>query len=181
MSISTPSLPRARSVCGALVLLGALLLTGGNVLAQSAAQPQAKPPAKSQAPQNKLSEADEKALRSYVLVPETVNHVLDLAADARQQKIKSNASKDAHSIDAWAKGLESDPKAKPLLAKHQISARDYVMTMIATMRAIYAVEANAKTPEEAGTNAANVTYAKANKDRIMASLTGKPAKAEGVK
>lgn len=181
MSMFIPSLSPARSAYGVLVLLGALLLSSGNAVAQSAAQPQSQPPATSQAPQNKLSETDENALRSYVLVPETVNHVLDLAADARKQKISAKSSKDAHSIDAWAKGLESDAKGKALLVKHQISARDYVMTMIATMRAIYAVEANVKTPEEVGTNAANVTYVKANKDRIMTGLTGKPAKAEGGK
>jgi hypothetical protein len=122
--------------------------------------------------------ADETSLRTYTLRPETVDRALALVQDARRQKIQGNTGKDAKSLDDMAKHLSADPAAKALLDKHQISARDHLMTMMALVRARYAVESNAKTPDEAGTNAANVAYFKTHRDRINAAMRVAPEKAD---
>ncbi|MBP7453174.1 MAG: hypothetical protein KA914_10320 [Ottowia sp.] len=170
MSISTQTPPRALALSRKnwlqaamfLMVLCALWLASGVAMAQEA----------------KLSDADETALRTYVLRPEIVDRSLQLAQDARRQQIKGSAGKGTKTLDGFASGLSSDPKAKALLDKHQLSARDYVMTMIALMRAGFASEANPKTPEEAGTNAANIAYVKANKERIATAMRGGSDKAE---
>lgn len=123
------------------------------------------------------SNADEIALRAYALRTETVDRAMALAQDARRQKIQGSAAKDAKSLDDLAKGLSADPKAKALLEKHQISARDYLMTMIALMRAGYAAETKSTAPEDLGTNAANIEYVKANKERIATAMRGGADKA----
>ena len=88
----------------------------------------------------------------------------------------------AKTLDDIANGLNADPKAKSVLEKNQITARDYIMTMIALNRAGAAVQANAKSPADAGTNAANMAYVKANKGRIGAAMTaGRDAKADAAK
>lgn len=181
MPIAIQTLPNARALSrqlwltAATVLLaaGALWLTSGSAQAQPA-KPDAQPKAQAQAQGSgsKLSAADETALRSYTLTPETVDRALAVAQDARRDKVSGNTGKDAKSLDGWAAGLSAEPKAKALLDKHQIPARDYVMTMIALMRANYAVSADVKKPEEVGTNAANIAYFKAHKDHVMNGLRG---------
>ena len=169
MLSSTSTLPRVRAplpmtwmkAAAVLLMLCALWLASGPAHAQI----------------GKLSEADETALRTYTLRPETVDRALKVAQDARRQKISSSAGKDAKTLDGFARGLSADPKAKALLEKHQINARDYVMTMIAVMRAGFASEANPKTPEDAGTNAGNIAYVNANKARIAEALRGDQAQA----
>ncbi len=142
-----------------LLVLCALWLAGsGNVLAQ-----QENP--------NKMSDADEKALRTYTLQSSMVDRALAVVQDARREQIKGDA-KGAKSLDGIARSLSDNPKAKALLDKHQIGPRDYVMTMLAVMRAGAASETNPKTPEDAGTNAANIAFIKANNDRIVAAMRG---------
>lgn len=176
MSTSLQTLPRNLSrplwlTAATSVLVGAALwLSSGVAMAQKTEAP-AKAEAPAQKGGTKLSAADETALRTYTLTNETVDRALALVKDAREQKI-SGIGKGATTLDGWASGLNSEPKAKALLDKHQISARDYVMSMIAIMRAGVAAEMKPKTPEEAGTNAANIAYMTANKDRIQAALMG---------
>ena len=170
MSISTQTPPRALALSRKnwlqaamfLMVLCALWLASGLAMAQ----------------QSQLPAADEAALRAYPLRIELVERALKLGNEARRDQVKGISGKDASSLDGIASGLSSDPKAKALLDKHQLSARDYVMTMIALMRAGFASEANPKTPEEAGTNAANIAYVKANKERIATAMRGGSDKAE---
>ena len=179
MSTSLQTLPRTVTrplwlTAAASALIGATLwLSSGAAMAQQKAEAPAAP-AKAEAPAQKggtkLSAADETALRTYTLSNETVDRALALVKDAREQKVSGSIGKGATTLDGWASGLNSEPKAKALLDKHQISARDYVMTMIAIMRAGVAAEMKPKTPEEAGTNAANIAYMTANKDRIQAAM-----------
>ena len=154
------ALPRPRwgHAATLMLMLCALFLGSGIAQAKDGGSP--------------LSAADEKALQTYALRAETVDRALAVAQDARKEKISGSTGKDAKSIDAWAAGLSGNPQAKALLDRHQIAARDYVMTMIAVMRAGYAAEANPKTPEEAGTNAGNIAFMKANKTRVTAALQG---------
>ena len=166
------------------VLAGvALWLSSGAAMAQQKAEAPSQPKAEAQAQKggSKLSAADETALRTYTLSTETVDRALGVVKDAREQKVNGSAGKGVTTLDGWASSLNSEPKAKALLDKHQISARDYVMTMIAIMRAGVATEMKPKTPEEAGTNAANVAFMTANKDRIQAALTAGGAKAPAAK
>ena len=150
---------RLRQCAGTFLLtLSALSLSGGAVMAQEGG--------------GKLPAADETALRTYVLRPETVERALAVAQEARREKIPGQVGKGVRSLDAWAAGLSANAKAKALLDKHQIPARDYVMTMIALMRANYAVNADVKKPEEAGSNADNIAYFKSNKDHVLTGLRG---------
>ena len=176
MSTSLQTLPRTVTrplwlTAAASALVGATLwLSSGAAMAQQKAEAPATAEAPAQKGGTKLSAADETALRTYTLSNETVDRALALVKDAREQKVSGSIGKGATTLDGWASGLNSEPKAKALLDKHQISARDYVMTMIAIMRAGVAAEMKPKTPEEAGTNAANIAYMTANKDRIQAAL-----------
>ncbi len=130
----------------------------------------------------KLPPADEKALREYTIKADTLDRAFGVVQDARREKIKGSNHGDAKTLDDIANGLNADPKAKSVLEKNQISARDYIMTMIALNRAGAAVQANAKSPADAGTNAANMAYVKANKGRIGAAMTaGRDAKADAAK
>ncbi len=125
----------------------------------------------SQAQGSAIPAADEQALRTLVLREDTVKRVLAVAEEGQRAQIKTSPGT-SNTIDGLAKQIESNPQAAALLAKHKLSSREYVMTTVALLRAGFAAEANAKDLNQAGTNASNVAFAKANKARIQAAFSG---------
>lgn len=120
--------------------------------------------------QAQLSAADEQAVRSHVLKDDTVKRVLAVAEEGRRAKINTAGDAPPESLDAWAKQIEAQPQAKALLAKHRLSGREYLINIVAMMRAGMAVELKTKDLQAVGTNAANVAYVTKNRPNIQGAL-----------
>ncbi|MFT3720931.1 hypothetical protein [Pseudorhodoferax sp.] len=139
----------------ALCMLGALLAWAGTAQAEA----------------NHLPPADEQALRALVLREDTANRVLAAMAESKHAGIETGSAL-PDSVDAWARQIDANPKAAQLLARHKLGAREFVLNALALMRASVAAEAQAKDLHQAGTNAANVAFAKARQAHIQAAFFG---------
>ena len=124
MSISTQTPPRALALSRKnwlqaamfLMVLCALWLASGVAMAQEA----------------KLSDADETALRTYVLRPEIVDRSLQLAQDARRQQIKGSAGDDDVVVigDLHPDKTESKVQARFIAEKIRLALSEpYLLTL----------------------------------------------------
>ena len=117
-----------------------------------------------------LPPADEKAISSYILNKKTLDRLLAFKKEADQLESTPEDDKAIESapksLDDMVRVIEKDPRAAPLLKKHGLNAREYVIAYLALIRAGFADTANAVTPEQlaqGGTNAANVAFYQNNR------------------
>lgn len=123
--------------------------------------------------------ADETALRGYVVNRQMLDKLVAFKVDADKLDDSEAGPADDEgnpesgdmpsSVDDLVRSVEKDPRATPLLRKHGLTAREYVIANLALMRAGLAVALGMDSPkdiEEAGTNKANLAFYRANKTAV---------------
>ena len=118
--------------------------------------------------------AEEQSLRGYVLRREMLDKLLAFKIDADQlekSKPKSDRTAMPKSVADLIRSVEDDPRAAPLLRRHGLTAREYIIAYLALTRARIAGELgmnSARDIDDAGTNAANLAFYRDNKQAVDA-------------
>lgn len=116
-----------------------------------------------------LPAADEQAIRHVVLTDGLLDKLVAIKAEGKAMGIKKAEANPAAltSLDAMARVATRDPRTVGLLARHQISARNYAAASIAIVRASMAAQLGTSAGVN-GTTPANVAFAKSRMGKIRA-------------
>ncbi|MBE1162174.1 hypothetical protein [Dyella acidiphila] len=91
--------------------------------------------------QHALSPADRAAVQQYMLSEDSYQKLLATAKDARASKVKIDMlDPKAHSLDERATDLNNNPEVHALLARHGLTAHDFLLGEYALLSAEFAVK-----------------------------------------
>lgn len=125
----------------------------------------------------KIPEADERAIRSFVVTNEVFTRMNALNEAARQMGLKRSGDLGS-SLDEMAKHmLKLDARVPALLAKHGLTAREYIVASFALLRGVMA--SGMKIPaDQAGVHPATLSFAASNPAKVQAFLTPPESESE---
>jgi hypothetical protein len=88
-----------------------------------------------------LPAADQAVVQQYTLTEDSYQKLLATAKDAKANKVQIGiVDPNAHSLDARVADLSKDPQVGALLARHDLSARDFLLGEYALLDAEFAVK-----------------------------------------
>jgi hypothetical protein len=131
-----------------------------------------------------LPEADKQAILKYNVTEDSFTRLAAATEEARKAGIKPNENQADFSkvktLDDLANTVvASDPRIKPLIAKHGFTPREFLLVNIALSNAAMAIQAQsnpeqAKLINQAEVNTANVAFVNAHRQQIAALMQGNP-------
>jgi hypothetical protein len=129
-----------------------------------------------------LPEADRQAILQYTVTEDSFTRLAATTEEARKAGIKPNENNADYSkvktLDDLANAVvASDPRIKPLIAKHGFTPREFLLVNIALSNAAMAIQAQtnpeqAKLIDQSKVNAANVAFVNAHRQQISALMQG---------
>lgn len=137
-----------------------------------------------------LTAADRADVQAFTINAEVLSRLKAVVAQARTMHIRRSQPdmSKVHSLEDMARQLvATDPRIKPLLAKHGFTPRQFLVANLALVSTVLTMEQVAGTPQEKAVeshlNAANVRFYKQHKAAMDALVHGSapqpPASAGG--
>lgn len=118
-----------------------------------------------------LPAADEQAIRGVVLNDELLDTLIAIRTETSIADSSEGDDADPaalRSVDGMVRAAIQVPGVQEILNKHGISARDYVITSIALLRAGMAAQFDSTAaPEAHGTSAANIAFVRSRMDKVQ--------------